>query len=112
MNGMLDCNYKKLVRDKIPEIIEENDGTKPHTQVVTGIEYRTALIEKLVEEAKELQEATTEDELLEEFADVLEVIDALSKTLDTDKTKQIQIKKRAERGGFDRGAILVQEKDV
>ena len=102
----------KLVRDRIPEIIEENDGVKPYIQVVTGIEYRTALIQKLAEEAKELQEATTENELLEEFADVLEVIDTLSKILDIDKSKQIQIKKRAERGGFDRGVILEQEENV
>lgn len=42
-------------------------------------EYRRVLREKLVEEAKEVSDATTRDALVTELADVREVIDAMTR---------------------------------
>ena len=59
--------YDKLVRDRIPEIVRENDET-PVTHVAEGEAYRERLREKLCEEAEDLDAAEIE-RLREEKAD-------------------------------------------
>ena len=62
----------KLVRDRIPEIIQES-GAVPVFRTLTGKEYLCALDEKLMEEAREFLSDHSE----EEMADLLEVIHAI-----------------------------------
>ncbi len=62
--------YNKFIRDKIPEIIKKN-GANPKISVWDDSKFKSALKEKLVEEAKELLEAKTDDEILNELSDVL-----------------------------------------
>lgn len=64
----------KLVRDKIPEIIERN-GKKPIYRILDDAEYKEALEKKLDEEVAEWHKSQS----LEELADVLEVVYALCK---------------------------------
>ena len=64
--------YNKLVRDKIPEIIEA-DGKTCKTHILSDDEYLAALETKLNEEVAEYQI----DKNLEEMADVLEVLRAI-----------------------------------
>ena len=64
--------YNKLVRDKIPEIIEA-DGKYCKTRILSGEEYIAALEAKLNEEVAEYQK----DKNLEEIADVFEVLQAI-----------------------------------
>ena len=87
----------KLVRDKIPEIIEA-DGKTPVTRILEQDEYLSELDRKLDEEVAEYQS----DQSLEEMADVLEVLFAICEGRgysieDLMATKQ---KKQEERGGF------------
>ena len=46
--------YNKLVRDKIPEIIE-NDGETPIVRVLNDNEYKKELEKKLKEEDEDIQ---------------------------------------------------------
>ena len=64
--------YNKLVRDKIPELIE-SDGKECATHILSEGEYIAALETKLDEEVAEYQT----DKNLEEMADVLEVLRAI-----------------------------------
>ncbi|MFB6167137.1 MAG: nucleoside triphosphate pyrophosphohydrolase [Candidatus Nanohaloarchaea archaeon] len=92
----------KLVRDRIPEIIEE-DGEEPVTEEVEGEELEQRLADKLVEEAEEFQESREREEL----ADVLEVVDRLLEFLDdVRELKGLQEQKRKERGGFEDNLVL------
>ena len=62
-------SYHKLVRDRIPEIIEQ-DGKECVCSVMNDEEYLAALDEKLNEELKEYQESKS----MEELADLLEEV--------------------------------------
>lgn len=92
---------QKLWRDKLIEIAE-NNGSIMHYTILDDTEYDTQLRSKLQEESHEVQQAATQSELIEEIADVLEVLDALCvlHKLDLATIKKAQENKRTERGGF------------
>ena len=89
--------YNKLVRDKIPAIIESN-GQTPRTRILSDEEYTSALEQKLDEEVREFHG----DKNLEELADILEVVYALTENLGCSKEELIEVyqKKHDKRGGF------------
>ena len=97
--------YNKLVRDKIPEYIRKKGGT-PITHIANEAEYWEKLKEKLLEEIEEFKK----DESPEEFADLLEVIDAMAdyKKFNRQEVGEIREKKAAERGRF-RDRIILDE---
>ena len=103
--------YNKLVRDKIPEIIE-NDGEKPIVRVLNDNEYKKKLEKKLKEEYEEFLIAEKKSERLEELADMLEVIRTLALLEDEDIQFIIDImdKKREKRGGFTKKLFLEKTK--
>ena len=86
--------YNKLVRDKIPEIIEA-DGKTCKTKILSGEEYIAALETKLNEEVAEYQT----DKNLEEMADVLQAI-CVARGYGLDELEAMRAKKAEERGGF------------
>mgnify|MGYP002636172825 FL=1 len=68
--------YKKLVRDRIPEIIR-NHGKTPFFHGIDGSELKDAIGEKILEEAFELfneWKKENKDDILKESADLLEII--------------------------------------
>ncbi len=67
--------YHKLVRDRIPEIIEE-EGKAFEVRVLDEAAYRDALRQKVVEEAREIADAP-EEELAKEIGDLYEVLEAV-----------------------------------
>jgi predicted house-cleaning noncanonical NTP pyrophosphatase (MazG superfamily) len=69
-------SYKKLVRDRVPEIIRKNGG-EPVTRVLDEKEYLDELIKKLKEEVAEFEA----DRNIEELADIKEVTIAISEAL-------------------------------
>jgi len=90
----------KLVRDRIPELIER-DGRTPRTRVLDDDAYLCALLDKLVEEANELRNAEP-GQRIEEMADVVEVLHALQHLLGLGEREvhAAADAKRVERGGF------------
>ncbi len=97
--------YNKLVRDKIPEIIEES-GRKAKIRYLDNEEFYEALKVKLLEEMTEFLESDRR----EEIADVLEVLDAIlkAKGIGWDEIRQLQDEKRYARGGFEEKVFLVE----
>ncbi len=100
------AHYNKLVRDKIPALLDAK-GVAYEMRTASLEEYRQELIKKLLEEATEFAQAGSAEEL----ADVLEVVDALRTLSEYKLVAEMQCKKRAERGGFEKRIILKGEKD-
>lgn len=92
----------KLVRDKIPDLIRAS-GRRPRVTTLAAAAYRAALREKLREEVDELIAATATDPLIEEAADVLEVLQAIAAEHGVSFASIVDVaqRKRAEKGGFD-----------
>ncbi|MGG4147256.1 nucleoside triphosphate pyrophosphohydrolase [Paenibacillus algorifonticola] len=93
--------YNKLVRDKIPQIIQAS-GKHCSFRVLNEAEYEKALKEKIQEELNEFLEAGDQQEQLEELADLLEVIYSFahSKGVGREDMERIRERKKEERGGF------------
>lgn len=95
--------YNKLVRDKIPEIVEASGNTCV-TEILSDDAYIRALDNKLNEELAEYQQSKS----LEELADLLEVMDAVVKArgYTWDDLTRVRKEKRVHRGGFDKRIFL------
>ena len=98
--------YNKLVRDKIPEIIESN-GEVPITHILSDEEYKKELEKKLYEEYQEVLNATGKDRI-EELADMLEIMKYLAKLENAtlDDVLAIANAKSSKRGAFDKKIFL------
>ena len=100
---MLVKTYHKLVRDRIPEIIEA-DGKTCVCETLSDEEYIRLLDQKLNEELAEYQESKS----LEELADLLEVMQAVvrARGWTLDELEQMRADKSSERGGFTKKILL------
>ena len=99
--------YNKLVRDRIPEIIESN-GENPIYRVLNDKEYCEYLLLKDTEELLEVKTASNLEERKKELADKLEILLAMAEysgfTLQ-DLLEEASIK-RKRNGGFSRRLLL------
>lgn len=95
--------YNKLVRDKIPEIIEKANKVAV-CHIAEGEEYTLALREKLWEEVREFSATAAAEEL----ADILEVMKSIAANLGLGWEEIVKLAndKAAERGGFGQRIIL------
>jgi predicted house-cleaning noncanonical NTP pyrophosphatase (MazG superfamily) len=100
--------YNKLIRDRIPEIIEEA-GKEYKIRELNDEEYLAKLKEKLQEEVDEYLESNE----IEELADILEVIRALAAAHDTNmkNIEQIRTKKANKRGAFEKRLLLIESEE-
>ena len=99
------CN--KIGRDKGLESFT-SQGVKVEYKLLEGQELQSALKDKLLEESQEVFEASNIDDITEELADVLEVINCLCKAykIKIEELKNIQKEKYNKRGGFERGLFI------
>ena len=95
--------YNKLVRDKIPEIIEVS-GKTCETEILSDEDYLQMLDKKLDEELAEYHQ----EQNLEELANLLEVLYATAKArgYSIEELEQVRNEKKKARGGFDEKILL------
>ena len=102
--------YNKLVRDRIPEIIESS-GKTCVTEILSDEEYLRMVDAKLDEELAEYHK----DQNIEELADLMEVIyaAAIARGYTLEQLEQVRAEKAVERGGFEKKILLkeIVEKD-
>ncbi|MBQ5562539.1 MAG: nucleoside triphosphate pyrophosphohydrolase [Clostridia bacterium] len=95
--------YDKLIRDKIPEIIEQS-GKKCIIEVMDNDTYIEYLDQKLNEELAEYQQ----DKSIEELADLLEVMYAVvtARGYSVAELERIRLEKAEKRGAFEKKLLL------
>ena len=100
---MASISYNKLVRDRIPEIIETN-GKQCVCSILSDEAYLAKLDEKLNEELAEYQESKS----MEELADLLEVIRAVAAARGSsiEEVEAIRRDKAIKRGRFEKKILL------
>lgn len=97
--------YRKLVRDKIPAIIEANGETPRYRVLADDEEFLAALLQKDVEEGIEL----AQDPNIDEITDKLEVLYAIAETrgYTREEIERARADKAEKRGGFS-GRIFLE----
>ena len=104
--------YNKLVRDRIPQIIEQSNK-KFTTRTLEPSEHLTEIKKKLEEEVQEFQETTNAQDALEELADILELIHAALPIHGAtyEELEKVRMAKKEKRGGFEQGIYLIEVED-
>jgi superfamily II DNA or RNA helicase/predicted house-cleaning noncanonical NTP pyrophosphatase (MazG superfamily)/HKD family nuclease len=104
LNCMRPIFYRKLIRDRIPEIIKQS-GKTPQIRTLSEPEYRDVVGAKILEEAHELfaeWQQNNPDGVLKESADMIEILVAALQVhgLTLDDLLTMRQKRADERGGF------------
>ena len=101
-------HYDKFVRDKIPAIIE-SAGKIAVTDRIPPENMQAALDRKLREEVKEYLESHS----VEEMADVLEVLHGIAfhAGIEWNQVEAERLRKKEERGGFEKGIRLMEVRE-
>ncbi len=100
---MTSIKYNKLVRDKIPAIIESS-GKACAIEILPAEDYLRMIDAKLDEELAEYHK----DQNIEELADLLEVIRAaaIARGYSLEDLERVRAEKAAKRGGFEKRILL------
>jgi predicted house-cleaning noncanonical NTP pyrophosphatase (MazG superfamily) len=104
--------YNKLVWDNVPDIIRAK-GKDCEVRTLTDDEYRVELLKKVEEEASALPETASKQELIDELADVITVIEYIKKLEGISELELADALERHSRlrGRFDRKNFLVWSSD-
>ena len=102
---MIVKTYNKLVRDRIPEIIEAS-GSECKTEKLSDEKYLEMIDAKLDEELAEYHK----DQNIEELADLLELIRAatIARGYTLEELEAVRANKAEKRGGFEQKILLIE----
>ena len=106
--------YNKLVRDNVPAKIESKHQ-KCEVRTITDVqELQQELFKKVQEEAASLSMCWTKEKFLEEYSDLMVVLETLIKQLEISKEELIKFRKEnlVTKGGYKHGYYLQWSDDV
>lgn len=106
--------YNKLIRDNIPAKIEAK-REKCEVRKITDVqELQQELFKKIQEEAASLSMCRTKEEFLEEYSDLMVVLETLIKQLEIPKEELIAARKDnlLKKGAYKHGYYLHWSADV
>lgn len=94
--------YNKLIRDKIPEKIHRKGELCEVRRIVDDDEFEQELLKKVKEEASALSMVRTREDLLDELADLLDVLDALKEyhQLTSEEVHAVRMENQQKKGVF------------
>ena len=105
--------YNKLVRDRIPQVIEKAGGVAKFKKL-TSKQFEKELLKKVGEEAGGLLGAKSKKELVSELADVIEVVEEIKrfKKITESELKKVMKINMDKKGGFKKKLFLVWSEDT
>lgn len=93
--------YNKLVRDGIKDKIEGKGESCDVRELTDDNEYQQELLKKVAEEARGLSAVRSRTEFLDEYADLMVVLDALTAHLEVSEADiQVAIQENVARKGL------------
>jgi predicted house-cleaning noncanonical NTP pyrophosphatase (MazG superfamily) len=106
--------YNKLVRDNVPAKIEAKHQQCEYRKITDVQEIQQELFKKIKEEAASLAMCRTKEEFLEEYSDLMVVLDTLIKQLEITKEELIEVRKDnlIKKGAYKHGYFLLWSADV
>jgi predicted house-cleaning noncanonical NTP pyrophosphatase (MazG superfamily) len=101
--------YHKLVRDRIPEIIEKEGLEKAIFRILDKEEFFEPAKKKVLEEAEELVAARSKKDIIDEIVDILELIDTLIAEMGISRLEicTLRRKKNLKKGAFEKRVFLI-----
>ena len=102
---------KKLIRDNIPKIIEDEGKEAKISQIIYPDAFKWYVKQKLQEEVTEVIEAVTKEDIAEELGDLLSVMQKHAELHDIpwDSVERVQFYKAMNKGGFNKGYLMELE---
>ena len=106
--------YNKLVRDNIPAKIEAKREECEIRKIVDVQELQQELFKKIKEEAASLSMCRSKEEFLEEYSDLMVVLETLIRQLEISKEELIAARKDnlMKKGAYKHGYFLRWSADV
>lgn len=100
--------YNKLIRDRIKDKIEQNGEACEVRQITDETEFQQELLKKVAEEANALARSRTREEFIDEYADLMVVLDTLTAQLELSEAEvSLALKENLERkGGYQERLFL------
>lgn len=106
--------YNKLVRDNIPAKIEAKHETCEYRKITDVQELQQELFKKIKEEASSIAMVRDKQEFLEEYSDLMVVLETLIQQLDITKEQVIAARREnlVRKGAYKHGYYLLWSADV
>lgn len=106
--------YNKLIRDNIPAKIEAKREECEVRKITDMQELQQELFKKIQEEAASLSMCRTKEELLEEYSDLMVVLETLLRQLEIPKEEVLAARKDnlIKKGAYKHGYFLHWSADV
>jgi predicted house-cleaning noncanonical NTP pyrophosphatase (MazG superfamily) len=93
--------FNKLVRDGIQNKIESKGESCEIREIQDALEFKQELFKKVAEEAQELSRAQSRESFLQEYADLMVVLDALTALMEFSEADiKTAIEENVEKKGF------------
>ena len=106
--------YNKLVRDNIPAKIEAKHQKCDFRKLTDMQEIQQELFKKIKEEASSISMVRTKQEFLEEYSDLMVVLETLINQLEISREEVVAARKEnlIRKGGYKHGYYLHWSEDV
>lgn len=106
--------YNKLVRDNVPAMIEAKRQKCEARKITDVQEFQQELFRKVQEEAASLAMCRTKNDFLEEYSDLMVVLDTLIKQLEISREELIEARRKnlLTKGAYKNGYFLLWSDDV
>lgn len=100
--------YNKLIRDRIRDKIEANGEACDVRPITDDAEFQQELLKKVAEEARALSHARSREEFIDEYADLMVVLDTLTALLELSEAEvSVALRENLEeKGGYEQRLFL------